>query len=126
MNKKVISIVAMIALVAVLGVCLVACNENTYAARLEKAGYTVEVATQEDMETLATNFSELGVEIEIEWAVGGQKGSDNVTVIGFATEEQATAYANMINLTSAISGMRAETKGKVLIAGSEQGIKDAK
>jgi hypothetical protein len=126
MNKKVISIVAIIALVAILSVCLIACNADTYAKRLEKAGYTVEVATQEDMEVLATNFKDLGVQLEIKWAVGGTKGSDNVTVIAFATEEQATAYANMINLTSQISKMKAETKGKILIAGSEQGIKDAK
>ena len=126
MSKRIISIVAIVALVAILGVCLIACNEETYAKRLEKAGYTVEVATHEDLEVLATNFKDLGVEIEIKWAVGGTKGSDNVTVIAFATEEQATAYANMINLTSQISKMKAETKGKILIAGTEQGIKDAK
>ena len=39
MNKKVMALVAVIALVAILGVCLVACNAESIQKKLEKAGY---------------------------------------------------------------------------------------
>lgn len=42
MNKKVMSIIAVIALVAILGVCLVACNAESISNKLEKAGYACE------------------------------------------------------------------------------------
>lgn len=43
MNKKVLAIVAVIALVAILGVCLVACNADSYEKKLDKNGYKVQV-----------------------------------------------------------------------------------
>ena len=36
MNKKVISIIAIVCIVAILGICLVACNADSYAKKLEK------------------------------------------------------------------------------------------
>ena len=124
MSKKVISIVSIIALVAVLGVCLIACNESTYESKLEKAGYEVEVASQEDLEEMATEYSSLGVDMNIKWAVGATKGDEFVTVIAFETKEQAEAFANMVNLTA--SDEKAETKGNIMFWGTAQGIKDAK
>jgi hypothetical protein len=124
MNKKVISIIAIIALVAVLGVCLVACGASSYESKLEKAGYTVQTMTDED---IAEMNESTGLDLDIKWGVGGAKGTDYVAVICFADEEQAEAVATFYNMASSIlGGMKAETKGAILFFGTEQGIKDAK
>lgn len=127
MSKRIISIVAIVALVAVLGVCLVACGKNadTYADRLEKAGYTVVVATEEEMAQITSE--DTGIELEIKWGISGKKGTDMVSVICFANKDQAEAYATIVNAFGALmGGIKAETDGAILFMGTEQGIKDAK
>ena len=127
MNKRVISIVAIIALVAVLGVCLVACSKNadTYASKLEKAGYTVQVATEEELAEMSN--AEAAIDLVIKWGVVAEKGEDTVSVICFENKEQAEAYATLVNAFGALmGGMKAETDGAILFFGTEQGIKDAK
>ncbi|MBO5654957.1 MAG: hypothetical protein J6S32_02870 [Clostridia bacterium] len=127
MSKRIISIVAIVALVAVLGVCLVACGKNadTYADRLEKAGYTVVVATEEELAEIASQ--DAGIELEIKWGVSGEKGTDMVSVICFANKDQAEAYATIVNAFGALmGGIKAETDGAILFMGTEQAIKDAK
>jgi len=123
MNKKIVSIIAIIALVAILGVCLVACNEETYVKRLEKAGYKVETMSQEDVDEFVQQSE---IQLDLEWGVGGEKGTDVITILGFGNKEDAEAFERIINMTSNITGMKAEVKGKVLFVGTEQGIKDAK
>ena len=128
MNKRIISIIAIVALVAVLGVCLVACSKNvdTYANRLEKAGYDVDVATEESLEVMSSDFSSWmgGEAMNIKWAMAAGKGDERVSIYAFETKEQAEAFANMVNLTA--SDEKAETKGNIMFWGTAQGIKDAK
>ena len=123
MNKKVISIVAIIALVAILGVCLVACNADSYAKKLEGKGYEVAKMTDEEAEEFV---QETGLNIEIVWGVGARKGTDMVTILAFSNKEDAESIANVLNMVSGITGMKAEAKGKIVFVGTEQGIKDAK
>ena len=123
MNKKVISIVAIIALVAILGVCLVACNADSYAKKLEGKGYTVEKMTDEETAAFA---EETGLDIEIVWGVGGTNGTDIVTILAFSNKDDAESFANILNMATAFTGMKAEAKGKIVFMGTEQGIKDAK
>ena len=124
MNKKIISIVAIVALVTVLGVCFVACGASSYESRLEKAGYTVQTMTDEEIAEMTEGS---GLDLDIKWGVGGTKGADYVAVICFADKEQAEAFATITNMASGIfGGMKAETKGAILFWGTEQGIKDAK
>ena len=122
-NKKLIAIIAIVALVAILGVCLVACNADDYVKRLEKKGYKVEAVTAED----------LGIEdAEIEWAVTGIKGSislngiegDMVTVIKFKKSDDAKKYEESAK-ENTILKLTIKRSGNIVIAGTEQGVKDA-
>lgn len=123
MNKKVISIVAIIALVAILGVCLVACNADSFAKKLERKGYTVESMSGEDLDAYEEEF---GVDFDIKWGVGGQKGTDMVAIYAFANADDAESFKALLSLGAGYFGYEAEVKGKLVYFGTEQGIKDAK
>ena len=124
MSKRIISIVAIVALVAVLGVCLVACGKDaeSFTKKLEKAGYTVEQAGDEDLAMLQS----FGIDFKIEWVIEAKKGTDEVTVMCFAEKDMAKAFETMLNMTAGTTGIKAEVDGKILYAGTAQGIKDAK
>ncbi|MBR2956453.1 MAG: hypothetical protein IKC54_04605 [Clostridia bacterium] len=120
MNKKVISIIAIVCIVAILGICLVACNADSYAKKLEKAGYMVEKFTGDDA---AEEADAEGVK----WVVVGIKlnnllDSDMVMVVGFDNADDAKAFAEAMDG----EGDHVELSGKVVIVGTEQGVKDAK
>lgn len=122
MNKKVISIIAIVCIIAVLGLCLVACNADSYAKRLEKAGYMVEKFTGDDA---AEESDAEGAK----WAVLGIKlegfSSAMVTVVGFDSTDNAKAYADaMVQL---VGEDCVDVSGKVVIVGtSADAVKDAK
>ena len=118
-SKKIVALVAIVMLVAILSVCLVACNQKDYEKRLKDEKYTVVSLSAED----------LGVDKEdasIEWAVKGTKGSitsgiQTVTVIKFAKTDDAKEFAD--NLSEKLYTIK--RSGKIVIYGTEQGVKDA-
>ncbi len=123
-NKKIIAVVAIIALVAVLGVCLVACNADSYTKKLEKAGYTV-----------SSYKAEKDEEGKIEWGVTGAKSlTDTVTVIKYKKTDDAKAAESDLNKTLEAAGILGDLagvekvyrSGKIVIFGSEAGVKAAK
>ena len=118
MNKKVMSIIAVIALVAILGVCLVACNAESISKKLEKAGY------------VCTSY-EAGEDdgASIEWKVVAKKkglNADAVTVTKFSNSEDAKKYESNV-LVGSGAGVKMVVKrvGNVCYYGTEQGVKDA-
>lgn len=118
MNKKVMSIIAVIALVAILGVCLVACNAESISKKLEKAGY-------------ACTSYEAGKDdgASIEWKVVAKKkglNADGVTVTKFSNSEDAKKYESNVAVGS-VAGVKMVVKrvGNVCYYGTEQGVKDA-
>ena len=120
MNKKVIvSIVAVIAIVALLGVFLVACNADSYKSKLEKKGYTVSTYTPDDDES-----------DDIEWGIMASKGAgilggDYVIIVKYKNlddAKEAEAEANKSKTT----GYECSRQGKIVFAGTTQGVKDAK
>ncbi len=124
MKKKIIALVAIVALVAVLGICLVACNQADYQKRLEKAGYKVASQSAEN----------LGVEEgKIEWAILAAKGGDSlisrpdtVMVVKFKNTDDAKSFESKMNeIASTVDGTTVKRSGKIVIAGTEQGVKDA-
>ena len=119
MNKKVMSIIAVIALVAILGVCLVACNAESISNKLEKAGYACE--------KYEAGKDDDGAKIE--WKVVAKKNglnADYVTVTKFAETDDAKEYESSVP-TAAVGGIKLVVKriGKVCYYGTEQGVKDA-
>ena len=114
MNKKVMSIIAVIALVAILGVCLVACNAESISNKLEKAGYACEKYDDG---------------AKIEWKVVAKKkglNADGVTVTKFSNTDDAKKYESNVPVGS-VAGMKMVVKrvGTVCYYGTEQGVKDA-
>lgn len=120
MNKKVMAIVAVIALVAVLGICLVACNADSIQKKLEEAGYA---CTAYEADSDDDGYS-------IEWKVVAKKkglNADYVTVTKFSSTDDAKEYESKIP-TGSIGGFTVvcERVGSICYYGTEQGIKDAK
>lgn len=118
MKKRILAVVAIIALVAILGVVLCACNADSYAKKLEKAGYKVIVADEEDLADM---------DGKVVWGVSGSKGLDNVTIIKFKTADDAKEYADELP-TGKVGGfeMVVEKSGKVVFYGTPDAIKAAK
>ena len=123
MNKKVIALVAIVALIAIVAVCLTACNAESIEKKLDKAGYTVQVFDSEEDK-----------EEGIEWMVSGSKGEvsigggvdyDYVTVTKFAKTEDAKKAVEEAEEWGLDEGMAIKRIGKIVYAGTEQGVKDA-
>ena len=116
MNKKIISIIAIVAIIAILGVVLVACNASDYEKKLDKKGYAVTVLNGNDN----TNY---------EFIVNGTKASlgsgvsvQTVTITKFKKADDAKkAYEDAKG-----NNLPASKSGKIVIVGTEQGVKDAK
>ena len=115
MNKKtIIAIVAVIALVAVLGVVLMACSAESYQKKLEKKGYSVSTykVDKEDQD-------------DVEWGLVATKGllSEAVYIVKYKSLDDAKdAERDQKDLGI---GTVYRT-GRIVMWGSEQGVKDAK
>jgi len=127
MKKNIVAIVAIIALVAVLGVVLCACNADSYQKKLEKAGYTVEVMSEEDAEEA------FGEDSEVEWAVYAIKAGDGGLIskvvdadAGYVIKFADKADAEDAEKDAEDAGFTVYRSGKIVIAGSEGFVKDAK
>ncbi len=119
MSKKVMAVVAVVALVAILGICLVACNAESYEKKLEKKGYTV-----------VTSEADEDDDVEIEWTVSATKKGDGllevdaVTIVKYAeTDDAKDAESDAKKIFGEDGVYRI---GKIVMAGTKQGIKDAK
>lgn len=118
MNKKIISIVAIIMLVAVLSIALVACNAENYEKRLEKAGYEVVVLEGDEAKEEANS------EASVEWVVTAMKGTNIVSIVKYSKLDDAkAAEADLEKLGLG----HWDRQSKVIIySTTEQGLKDAK
>lgn len=115
-------LLTIISLTLVLVLCLfmfASCGVKSYAKRLEKAGYTVENATKNEINE--TNKA-AGGEYKIKAALEATNGKDYVWIMKFATKKQAKDQAAVME---AYGGFVVEVKGKALIYGTSQGVKDA-
>lgn len=120
MNKKVLAIISIIALVAILGVCLVACNADSYAKRLDKAGYHVETLQGDDAKEEAGGA-------DVEWVVAAAKGTDSVVVIKFKNTDDAKDFEDNAVTGSAFGKTLAcERSGKIVLYGTKDAVKAAK
>ncbi len=122
MLKKIVSIVAVISIIAVFGVCLSACNADTYVESLEKAGYTVESWEGEEAK------EETDSDYDVKWAVFAAKGAtlDIVSIVCFKNTDDAKEYEAQVKEASGVFGYSVERSLKTVFVGTEQAIKDAK
>lgn len=118
MNKKVIALIAVIAIVAILGVCLVACNAKSYQSKLEKKGYKVTVETDYNDDSVY-EWTVYGVKAEISLS---SASAAYVTIAKFKKLDDAKDAEK----DAKDNGLTVKRSGKIVIAGSEQGVKDAK
>lgn len=123
-SKRIMALVAIAALVAVLGVCLVACNTSTERKHLEDNGYRVVTLTENSGGTgkviygIANNISGFKEGV---WAT---KGSSYVAVIWYETLDGAKEAEAKFKSDPAIPVVfRYETR---VYAGTQQGVKDAR
>lgn len=126
MSKKVMAVVAVVALVAILGICLVACNADSVAKKLEKKDYTVSALSEKTTGTIGkTVYSVVkGVEGFEEGVVAANSDGDFVVVVWFDSTDAAKDFETNKVITSLAK--KVSRVGKVVYAGTEQGVKDAK
>ena len=114
--KKLTGIIAIVALLVIVCTCSVACigsvstNSSDYRSRLEGKGYTV------------TNIDVSLVTREMEWGLYATHNGDSVTVALFKNEDDAKA-AEQESKDNSYTTYRS---GKLVMAGTEQGVKDAR
>lgn len=124
MNKKVMALVAVIALVAILGVCLVACNAESVSKKLEGKDYSVAALSEKSTGVGATVYGVVkGIEGFKEGLVAA-KGTDFVVVVWFNDTDSAQKLENSKVVTA--FAKKVSRVGKVVYLGTEQGVKDAK
>ena len=124
MNKKVMAIVAVIALVAILGVCLVACNTESVSKKLEKKEYNV-AKLNEDSTGLAGKAYAIVKGVDgFKEGLFAAKSSDQVLAVWFDDTDAAKEFE--ANKGLALLFDKVTRVGKVVYAGTEQGVKDAK
>lgn len=124
-NKKIAIVIAVLSLVAILTVCLVACNnQKDFEKRLKDKDYIVTSMTSEQLEDI------VGESIaEVEWAVMGMKGSslgegDYVVVIKCKNESDAKDAEKELG-EGMEDGFKFVRKGKIVILGTEKAVEDA-
>ena len=125
MNKKtIIAIVAVIALVAILGTVLVACNKDDYTKRLKNKDY--EVASLSDLSEEA-----FGVQsTKVEWSLEAAKDNEYVVVTKYRnTDDAKKAYEDakkkIEDAGDKGKDYAVRRHGKVVVFGTKQGVKDA-
>ncbi len=134
--KKVISITAVIALVAVLTLALVACvpaDPDKAAANLEEAGYIVSnvKASQGTGVQLGLNATAKGCVAMVTGTLISTAGTESVAIFYFNDADDAKAYYEKIKAEyDELDDEDKEDKkvgksGKVVYAGTEAGVKAA-
>lgn len=132
--KKTISVISLVLVLVILTACLVGCapaNENKAKAKLEKKGYTVEVASGEEMNQLLQQYAGMPLNFGAKGMMSATKGMDEIAAIWFETKEKAENFEGIMNFAmDAVGGQMGEidfvygVKGKVFYMGTEQGVKD--
>lgn len=125
-GKKIMALVAIVALVAILGVCLAACNSDNVGKKLEKKGYSVVTLNDDSTGLGKTVYNLVKSNSDFKEGVLATKGNDMVTVLWFETTDAAESLEGNLKGNILFSASTVERSGKVVYVGTEQGVKDAK
>ncbi len=122
MNKKrVLAIIAIVAIVTIMTACLCACNAESIAKKLEKKGYKVSVATEDEIKNINKNGG--GLDGGLKWYVAGLKGTDVVHVYCFNKADDAKKMEEVC--TEAKTYEKVKRVGKVVCFGAASAVDDA-
>ena len=99
---------------------LTACGMNSYQKKLEDAGYTVEVVSQEELEETNAMYEQMGIDITIKGGLSAVKDlTSYVSIIQLGSKSEAEDLAASFKLI----GMDYVIDGSYLITGDEEGLK---
>ena len=124
MNKKVMALVAVIALVAILGICLVACNAESVSKKLEQKDYTVSALSEKSTGIGKSVYNIVkGVEGFEQGVAAANSNGESVVVVWFDNTDAAKSFESSKLITT--FAKKVSRVGKVVYVGTEQGVKDA-
>ncbi len=115
MKKNFGKIIALVLVVAVLATVLCACNAESYQKKLEKKGYAVTTATNNDKDAT------------IAWALTAVSKEAGMVVITKYNNVEDAKKAEKNGPNGSIAGIKGVTKrqGKIVFSGTAQAVKDA-
>ncbi len=124
-NKKIVAIIAITALISIFAVSFVACNADSVEKKLNNKGYTVIKVNENSTDfTVKTLYSDLKNNSDFEEGIVAAKDKDTmVIVVWFKSSDAAESFKGNALLKSL---EKVERVGKIVYAGTEQGVKDAK
>lgn len=124
-NKKIVAIIAITALISIFAVSFVACNADSVEKKLNNKGYTVIKINENSTDfTVKTLYSALKNNSDFEEGIVAAKDKDTmVIVVWFKSSDAAESFKGNDLLKSL---EKVERVGKIVYAGTEQGVKDAK
>ncbi len=134
MKKRIIALVAVLALVAILSVALVGCSASSYADKLEKAGYKTTIQDTEDSLIAANGLLDDSYDGKIVWSVKGVKVNVSITDIKLDTgvvniykfEKMSDAKKFYNEYLKDVDKDCKHVVGSVVITGDADGVKAAK
>lgn len=130
MKKRIIAIVAIITLVAVLGVILCACNASSYQKKLEKNGYNVSVVDKNSkyFDDYNAVMKKEGYEGGLVWMVEGVKANLSLKDGFDGGEVSIIKFKKLADAKKYVKDMGGEDdnlvrKGSIVIEGDKDSVK---
>ena len=124
---KMTKIVSLLLVVVLCVAMLAACGGmDSYAKKLEKAGYTVEVAEEDDLADSNEYLALMGIEGELTGGLEAEKDSEGVFIYEFDKAATAEAFVEIMGGEYEDYGMKIEQDGKIVIMGTEAAVEVVK
>ncbi len=137
-NKKIVAIIAITALISIFAVSFVACNDNTdnnpiltkeeYTKLMADKGYNVVAMNEEQLKSALGN-----TKVTAEWGIIASLTSDStsesemqfVSIVKLKTDEDAKVVEEEVKKV-ADKGFSIVRNGSILLVGSDKAVADAK
>ena len=115
--NRIARLTSLVLLVALCVLMLAACGVNSYSKKLEKAGYEVTALNKDEIK----EYNETDSDYTYKGMLGAIKADGNVVyVVKMKSKSEAKSIAKELGYKATV-----EVKGKIVIAGTEDGVKAA-
>ena len=120
--KKVLSLLVVFVLVFALASCA---SLESYEKKLDKAGYEVEVLTEDEIADFADEFGLDPEEFGVKGILNAEHEEDEeyIVIIECDSKDNAEKLAEDLDAVLALAGADAVVDGKFVLAGTEEAIK---